>query len=240
MLLADYKNKTVKDKATGLTEGALTVHEKLKNIFKYVRDDIKFQFPMEGDLIPASKIIENGYGQCNNKSTLFLALCKAAGIPARIHFSLISKEIQKGFFKGIPYQLIPDEISHSWVEVYVDGKWMKIDGYINDKTLHDASLKKLSELNWEVGFSVANKTHNANPDLNFEDENFVQMSAVTESHGVYDDPSEYYKTPFYKNRPSAWKMYLYKQVIDKVNQRVKRLRTNYLITNLSNKFTSKY
>ncbi|WP_411892723.1 hypothetical protein [Yoonia sp. SDW83-1] len=33
------------------------------------------------------------------------APCKATGIPARIHFSLISKDIQKGFFTGVAYRL---------------------------------------------------------------------------------------------------------------------------------------
>lgn len=227
MLFADYKNKVVKNKADELVSDVETVQEKLKNIFEYVRDGIKFEFPKEGDLIPASKVIEYGYGQCNNKSTLFLALCKAIEIPARIHFSLISKDIQKGFFKGIPFQLIPDEISHSWVEIELEGKWIKIDGYINDKELHFAALKKLKEVGWDTGFSVANKNQDANLELDFENENFVQMAAVTKTHGVYDDPSDYYKTSLYKNRPSGWKMFLYQKVIDKVNLRVRRLRTFY-------------
>lgn len=224
MLLADYENKIVNDKAIELTSGVDTLEGKVKCIFKYVRDEIKFQFPKEGDLLPASEIIKYGYGQCNNKSTLFLALCKAVSIPSRIHFSLISKDIQKGFFKGIPYRLIPNEISHSWIEVEIEGKWMKIDGYINDKALHFAALKKLKELGWETGYSVANKNQEANLELNFDQENFVQMAAVTESHGVYNDPFEYYQTPSYKNRPSGWKLFLYRKVIDKVNNRVKQLR----------------
>lgn len=79
----------------------------LARIFRYVRDDIVFGFPLKGDFVKASETINLGYGQCNTKATLLLALCKASGIPARIHFSWIRKDIQKGFFTGLAYWLMP-------------------------------------------------------------------------------------------------------------------------------------
>ena len=56
----------------------------LKGIYNFVRDDILFGYNVD-DNIPASKVLEDGYGQCNTKGTLFMALLRACEIPCRIH-----------------------------------------------------------------------------------------------------------------------------------------------------------
>mgnify|MGYP002241704325 CR=1 FL=1 len=45
------------------------------------------------DSIPASKVLKDGYGQCNTKGTLFMALLRACGVPCRIHGFTIDKKI---------------------------------------------------------------------------------------------------------------------------------------------------
>ena len=47
-----------------------TFAEKIQRIFKFVRDEIKFGFPLEGDWVSASKTLDIKIGQCNTKSTL--------------------------------------------------------------------------------------------------------------------------------------------------------------------------
>lgn len=42
-----------------------------------VRDDIVFGYNID-DEIPASKVLADGYGQCNTKGTLFMALLRAS------------------------------------------------------------------------------------------------------------------------------------------------------------------
>ena len=123
MGLADFEGDLVRDTASRIVGSADDATEKFTRLLSYVREDIKFGFPRDGDLTKASETIRLGLGQCNTKATLLLALCKATGIPARMHFSLISKEIQRGFFRGLAYRLMPSEISHSWLEIEIDGEW---------------------------------------------------------------------------------------------------------------------
>lgn len=224
--LADYESPIVKKKAEMLTRGHETIKEKIATIFYYVRDDIKFQFPAEGDLVKASQIIEYGYAQCNNKATLFLALCKAIGIEARVHFSLINKEIQRGLITGLFYRKIPETISHSWVEVKLDKRWFKIDSYINDSEFYRAGKKKLQEKGWKTGYSIACSKGESSDELDFNNEQFVQMDAVSDDHGVYDDPMDYYRSPKYKNRPNALSLLIYKIFIKGVNKKVKKMRSS--------------
>ena len=207
-----------------MTQSETTARGKLDRIFHYVRDDIRFGFPVDGDFVKASDTIRLGYGQCNTKATLLLALCKAAGIPARIHFSLISKDIQKGFFTGPAYWLMPKEISHSWIEVEIDGRWRRIDTFINDLPLFNAAKAKIKRLGWSVGYSVALKDGEASAELDLEHEAYQQMAAVTEDHGTWDDPSVYYASSRYKNRPDPLRMWLYRRLIGGVNRRVEAVR----------------
>ena len=225
--LADYDHPLVRETAEGLTGNTSTVREKLNRLFHYVRDDIKFAFPQEGDLVKASTTIRLGKGQCNTKSTLFLALCKAAKIPARIHFSLIKKEIQRGLFNFLGYKLMPPLLSHSWIEVEVDGKWRRIDSYINDEKYYQAAKSELQKRGWDTGYSVSCPGGECSCDFNVDQEVFVQMGAVVGDHGVWDDPGDYYATDRYQNRLNIMKSILYKLMIWRVNRRVESMRRGY-------------
>ncbi|MEO9824609.1 MAG: transglutaminase domain-containing protein [Paracoccaceae bacterium] len=203
MVLADSDHPATQAKAQHVTVGAKTDREKLERLFLFVRDEIAFGFPKKGDLVPSSETIQTGMAQCNTKATLLLALFRASAIPARIHFSLIIKDIQRGFFSGIAYWLMPQDISHSWMEVEIERGWRR---------------------GWNVGFSLALSNCHASADLSIDKEAFEQMAVVTGDHGVWDDPSDYCASPLYQNRPGFLRMLAHRLMIGCVNRKVKRLR----------------
>lgn len=223
-LLANYDHPLVKDTAAQLTKGLNSDREKLKALFYYVKDQVKFAFPKNGDLVKASETIQLRIGQCNTKGTLLLALCKASGIEAIIHFSLIRKEIQQGLFKGLMFRLIPNLISHSWVDVRIEGKWRRIDSFINDERFYIAGKAQLKKKGWKTGYSVSCASGESDSGFNIDEEKFVQMDAVVEDQGVWADPAEYYSTNLYKNRPGRFKLIVYGLLVGRVNKRVEALR----------------
>jgi len=223
--LADFNHPLVKRTAEVLTGNETTIRGKLENLFYYVRDEIKFGFLPEVDYLPASEIIKRKVGACNNKGILLYALCKATDIPVRMHFSIIRKEIQRGLFKGLAYRIIPKALSHGWVEVLVENRWRNIDSYINDHTYYLAAKKELKDRNWDTGFSVACSTGESSSDFNIDEEKFVQMDAVIEDHGVYEDPADYLYSDRYANKVNPVKYFMIKNVIfPRVNKRVGKLR----------------
>jgi transglutaminase-like putative cysteine protease len=224
-ILADYDNPLVRETAEKLTSDANTVREKLNKLFHYVRDDIKFGFTQDGDLVKASTTIRLGKGQCNTKGTLLLALCKAVGIPVRIHFSLIKKEIQRGLFTGLGYKLMPPFLSHSWIEVEIDGKWQRIDSYINDEAYYQAAKSELQKRGWDTGYSVSCPGGECSSEFNIERETFVQMGAVVGDHGVWDDPVDYYASEKYRNRPSCIKLLIYRLMLGRINGKIESMRS---------------
>ena len=75
---------------------------------------------------------------------VLLALCDAAGIPARLHFGPIRRSIQRGLYTGLWYLLLPRHPSHSWLEADVDGRWRRVDAYINDDAFCQAAAREPS------------------------------------------------------------------------------------------------
>ncbi|MEO1475391.1 MAG: transglutaminase family protein [Pseudomonadota bacterium] len=218
--LADFESDLVQRTASRIVGSADTIEGKFNRLLTYVRDDILFGFPVGGDLTKASETIKLGLGQCNTKATLLLALCKATDIPARIHFSLISKDIQRGFFTGISYRLMPDEISHSWLEIKIDGEWKRTDGFINDASLQASSERELKRRGWTTGLSVALSSPGKDCRTCSTFGTFQQMAAVTDDHGVFDEPADYFHGELYKNRPGPLKLLIYRMQIAAINRRV--------------------
>ena len=230
--LADSEHPLVQKTAQELTADVFEPRDKLERIFLFVRDKILFGFPPEGDFVKASLTIEGAYGQCNTKGILILALCKATGIPARLHFSKISKQIQHGFFKGLFYRMMPIEISHSWLEVEIDGQWHQVDTYINDIELHRAAVLELQRTGWQTGFSVSRENGEPSAELNLGEAKFSQMAAVAGDHGSWDKPEEYLNGPDYLNHPSLVKQWAYRLYLPLVNSRVQKLRESGFANNL--------
>ena len=75
-----------------------------------VEKDIVFSVPS------ALEVLHNLRGDCNEHTTLFVGLARAAGIPARIQLGLVYSVVygQGGFYY------------HAWPEVYV-GEWVRMD-----------------------------------------------------------------------------------------------------------------
>ena len=78
-------------------------YNRIRLVYGFVRDEILFGYNVD-DSIPASRVLADGYGQCNTKGTLFMALLRGVDIPCRVHGFTIDKNLQKGAMTGIVYK----------------------------------------------------------------------------------------------------------------------------------------
>lgn len=167
--------------------------DKVKNIYNFVRDEIQFGYNT-GDTIQASDILKDGYGQCNTKATLLMALLRAVKIPTRLHGFTIDKELQKGAIDGLWYKLSPKNILHSWVEVYVNEHWYILEGVILDRQY----LQELRNINKNMtktfcGFGVFTDNFDNPPiDWNLSD-TFIQDKGINQDFGLFDSPDDFYR-----------------------------------------------
>ena len=91
--MLDYSNLSIQKLIQEKNWRTLDTFERIKSIYDFVRDDILFGYNID-DNISASKVLKDGYGQCNTKATLFMALLRSCGIPCRIHGFTIDKKLQ--------------------------------------------------------------------------------------------------------------------------------------------------
>lgn len=73
----------------------LDEYNKIAAIYDFVRNEILFGYN-SSDLLSAEEVLKDGYGQCNTKATLLMALLRSVGIPCRLHGSEVSKHFQRG------------------------------------------------------------------------------------------------------------------------------------------------
>jgi len=195
--LADSDHPAVEKRAADLTLGIDAPQEKVERIFDYVRDGIRFGFPPRWDEVKASEVVRYGLAYCTTKATLFLALCRAADVTARVHFGLIDLRIMRGIFPSFALPLLPKAGAHSWVEVQLDGQWKPVDSYINDRAFYERAVERLKASGLELGYSVCSAKGDTSCDFNFGEKGFVHMGAVVEDHGVWDDPADYFASDKY-------------------------------------------
>ncbi len=129
--MLDYNSRVIQTLIEQRKWNELDDFNKIKQIYNYVRDEIKFGYNID-DSVSASKVLKDGYGQCNTKGTLFMALLRGVGIPCRVHGFTIDKKLQKGAMTGFLYANAPKYIFHSWVEVLYLDNWYELEAFIDE------------------------------------------------------------------------------------------------------------
>ena len=148
--LIDSRHPDIVALAVSLAAGATNDAERAVRLHDFVRDHVAFGWAPAFDRQRASEVLQSRIGFCNTKTTLLVALLRAAGIPARIHVVTINREILSGLIR--PPTLFVD---HSYAEVRLQGRWMGIDSYIVDAPLHHAAVVRCRNERRLVGYGVS-------------------------------------------------------------------------------------
>ena len=77
--LLDFETPAILGLITERRWPDLPVLDRIGAIYDFVRNEIAFGYNRADD-IPASEVLANGYGQCNTKGTLLMALFRGSGI----------------------------------------------------------------------------------------------------------------------------------------------------------------
>lgn len=196
---------------------------KIKSIYNFVRDDILFGYNAD-DAIPASKVLKDGFGQCNTKAILLMALLRAVKIPCRIHGFTVYKKVQKGATSGFVTKYAPDQVLHTWAEVYFEDTWYNLEGVILDR----GYLKRLQEkfpnhTGAFCGYGVCVDDFRA-PQIEWNrNHTYIQKAGIGQDFGVYDSPDELLKE--HRQPLSPVKNFVYRNLGRHImNRNVRKIR----------------
>jgi len=198
-------------------------NRKILGIYDFVRDTVSFGYN-KADAIPASQVLKDGYGQCNTKGILFMALLRAVGVPCRLHGFTVDKKMQKGAIRGLFYRFAPREILHCWIEVFYKNTWINLEGIILDAPYLTGLQKKFKDCTGSFcGYGVAtNNFQNPSIDWNQTD-TYIQKEGIVQDLGTYDSPDLF----FAKHRQNLGKSkeFLYRYVVRHLmNRKIRKIR----------------
>lgn len=95
----------------------------MRNIHKAIRE--KLHYELSGGWNVAPRVWERGSGSCSEYTFLFIAMCRAVGIPARYVGSLVIRGDDAS----------TDDVFHRWSQVYLPNYgWVHIDPQGGDKS----------------------------------------------------------------------------------------------------------
>ncbi len=222
--LLDYEHPSVRALIDARGWRELEVRERIAAIYSYCRDEIPLGYNLSDD-IPASAVLADGYGQCNTKSVLLMALLRAVGVPCRVHGATVEKQLQQGVVDGLFYRLAPTSIVHSWAEVCFEGRWSGLEGVVVDSE-YLAGLRSEFSLGGGAFQGYAVGTENiAAPDIEWDGtDTAIQATGIDRDYGVFDDPDSFYSEV--GANLSGPKRLLYRYVVRHVmNRRVAQIRS---------------
>ena len=202
---------------------ALPEYQRIAGIYDFVQNEIAFGYNQDDD-IPASQVYSDGYGQCNTKGTLLMALLRKCEIACRFHAFTIDKQLQKGAITGFAYALAPRNIIHSWVEVWFEDKWINLEGFILDRPYLESVQQRFSAIEGAFcGYAVATPSLKHPPVEWKGSDTYIQKEGINHDYGVFAAPDDFYAK--HGANLSGIKRVLYKHLVRKwINSTVSRIR----------------
>ncbi|MFC1555729.1 transglutaminase domain-containing protein [candidate division KSB1 bacterium] len=112
----------IQDAAMEVTAQESNLYWKVRNIHDFIIEHLRYE--LDGMWDNAATVLSQGHGSCSEYTYLFVAMCRAAGIPARYEAGGHVRDT-------LPYV---DTVFHRWHQVYFPNYgWVNIDATWDDR-----------------------------------------------------------------------------------------------------------
>ncbi len=223
--LLDYQNPAIKALIAQRGWANLSEGDGIGAAYDFVRNEVLFGYNSD-DALPASKVLADGYGQCNTKGTLLMALLRAMGIPCRFHGFTIDKGLQRGVVPELVNPLAPRNIIHSWVEVQYRGEWLELEGFILDQAVLSALQAAFPERTSLCAYGAGTDCLQA-PNVTWVGQStHIQKTGINRDFGAFDSPDAFYAD---HRQLTAFRGLIYRLIIRHwMNRRVAQIRAGHV------------
>lgn len=187
----DLSHHRVQITAKRLTQLMPTDRDKMLAIHNWIRRWPYAPIDQSGALL-ASEIINRKKGGAFTKGVTFVALCRAAGIPARLHIVMGPGSCMSGFLDRPPRRSI-----FPLAEVHIDGRWLLTDGYVIDPLLWVAARNRLQVEGRRIGYGICVSApaqwDGAGHHIQQMEPHTVERALLAHDLGVFDDMASFYR-----------------------------------------------
>ncbi|WP_395058584.1 transglutaminase-like domain-containing protein [Polaromonas sp.] len=221
--LLDLDDPKLRIQSMRVTQLATTETQKAVLIHDYVKA-LPFGCVAGFDHVPAAAVLKAGRGDCHTKGTLFVAMLRSVGVPARLRFVTLSS----AFLKGI-IDVPQGSITHAVGEVFLDGRWLQTDTYVTDSLLETHAVELLAHQDTLVGYGIHVRgshfwdgQHSAHAQYHLSD----AASLPQRDWGVAHDPEHFYRDDAHEELQRGWLTRVkWMLAAALVNRRVEQIRT---------------
>ncbi|MBU2626448.1 MAG: transglutaminase [candidate division Zixibacteria bacterium] len=107
-----------------------------RKIFNYVIEHMEYELAGGWNIAPT--VLDRGNGSCSEYSFVYIAMCRAAGLPARYVGSIVVRGDDASY----------DNVFHRWVEIYLPNYgWLPVDPSGGDSALPSSRANAFGFLN---------------------------------------------------------------------------------------------
>ncbi len=118
----DIHNPVIREAAEKAVGKERNPYWMARRIYRHIHQVMHYEMVGGWDVAP--KVLARGSGSCSEYSFVFIAMCRAMGIPARYAGSLVVRRDDASY----------DDVHHRWVEIYLPGYgWVPVDPSRGDK-----------------------------------------------------------------------------------------------------------
>ena len=154
------------------------------------------------DHVPAVSVLKSGHGDCHTKGTLFVALLRCAGVPARLRFVTLTG----AFLHGI-IDVGKNNITHAVGEVYLQERWVQTDTYVTDSILEAQAVTLLDQQNISLGYGIHRQGNRFWTGLQHAHGQYTDVdpgSLPSHDWGVANDPEQFYSSNEHPQLHMGW------------------------------------
>lgn len=120
----DIKHPYIQDIVEQVVGSEINPYWKARKLYQYLISNMEYK--LSGGWDTAVTVLKRGSGSCSEYSFCYIALCRAAGVPARYVGSLVVRGDDASY----------DEVFHRWCEIYIPGYgWIPVDPNAGDGEL---------------------------------------------------------------------------------------------------------
>ena len=167
--------------------------QRLAAILDFVRNAIPFGMNKKGAL-PASAVLEQGFGQAVTKSILLKTLLDACGLLNRFHAFRVSKGLYAGLPGKMRYKALPDTLISAWIEIFHQDRWYVVDGVLLDEPYLRGVERHIGEGRDEfIGLGAGIYPENRRHEWTGDNHSYCQRAAIVRDLGIIDDPDWFFE-----------------------------------------------
>ncbi len=140
----DSDHPAVVELARSLAESTADEVESAVRLYYWTRDRIRYNpyaLELSVDGLRASRTLAQGEGWCVPKAILLAALCRAAGIPARLGYADVRNHLSTERMR----QVMQTDVFyfHGYTSIYLRGRWVKATPAFNIELCEKFGLRPL-------------------------------------------------------------------------------------------------